>query len=153
MTTATREFFLSRRATAITRLTVVVFSVALAWHAWLAFTEYTGRGARVPWELSTLAAVADGLFAAYCAVGLLRASRPVVRLDEREVEWGSVFALSGRRRRFPLQAIRQVAWLTPKRLRIETHAGEEAVVRLAEIDAADRAQLFEALRQRLGPAA
>jgi len=150
-TRATREFFLSRRATAITRLTVLVFGAALVWHAWLAFAGYTGRGPRLPWELATLAAVADGLFAAYCAGGLLRASRPVVRLDDRELEWGSVFAGSRRRRRLPLQAIREVVWQTPKRLHIETQAGDETVVRLAEIDAAGRQQLFEAIRQRIGP--
>ena len=146
------EFFLGRRATRVTRLTVAVFGVALAWHAWLAYREYGGRGIGAPWELAALAAFADGLFAAYCARALARASRFVFRVGDREIEWGSAFALSGRRRRLPLDAIRSLAWQTPKRLRLETREGGAIVLRLAEIDAEDRRAVFEAIRQRISPA-
>jgi hypothetical protein len=152
-THAELEFFLGRRATRVTRLTVAVFSVALAWHAWLASMEYAGRGIGAPWELAALAAFADGLFAAYCGRALARASRPVIRVDDRQVEWGSAFALSGKRRRLPLAAIGSLAWKTPKRLRLETREGGEIVLHLAEIDATDRRAVFEAIQQRIRPAA
>jgi len=148
-TRATGEFFLGRRATRVTRVTVAVFTVAFAWHAWLAVMEYTGRGVEVPWELAALAAFADGLFAAYCARALARASVPVVRVDDREIEWGSAFALTGRRRHVALDAIRSVAWKTPKRLRLDTREVGEVVLHLAEIDGSDRQAIFEAIQQRI----
>jgi hypothetical protein len=145
-----RAFFIGRRTRKGSQLCIVVFAVSLVWYAAWGIIEYIGRGIGAPWWLCALAAVSHGLVSFYFSWGLAHSARPVVCAGEREVEWGSVFFLSGRRHRVRFDEIRSIGWKTPRRIRLDMGPSGEAVMRVAEIDKDDRQAVYDAIVQRIG---
>jgi hypothetical protein len=128
------EFFISRRVCRGSQICVATFAVAFVWHAAQGVTEYLGGGIGVPWSLRALAAVTHGLVAFYFAWGLVRSARPVVRIGEREVEWGSPFYLSGRRHGVRLDEIRSIGWRSPRRIGLDLGPSGGIEMRVAQLD-------------------
>ncbi len=69
-----------------------------------------------------------------------------------EVEWGSVFYFTGKRRRVAIDETRSVGWKNPRRLRLETHSLGPVTINVMEIAKEERQKLYDAIARRIsGP--
>ncbi len=142
-------FFLSRRLRWASWYGVLFLPVAVAWYAYWAWMEHAGSGIGIPWLLYALSALSHGVLLVCFAWGLFHQSRPVIRVSDREVDWGSPFYFTGNRRRIPIDEIRSVGWRSPKRLRLETRSRGPVDVNLKWIAKDQREEVYDAVARRI----
>jgi hypothetical protein len=142
-------FYLSRWRRRIAWFVVSFFPLIVAWQSIWAWLEREGRGVGIPWELYALGAAANALVWFYVGWGLLHRSRPIVQVSDPEVEWGSVFYFTGKRRRIAIDEIRSVGWKNPRRLRLETRSLAPVTINVMEIAKEERQKLYDAIARRI----
>jgi len=142
-------FYVDPRRVRGARWSALAFALLALWFARGIATELAGRGLGVPWWLWALTAAVLAFLSFHRAWALAHRARPVIRIDDERLEWGSTYHFTNRRRRVALAEIRGIGWKTPREIRIDTRAGPPVALRLAEIDPVQRQAVYDALERRL----
>ena len=142
-------FFLSRRMRRASWYGVFYLPPVVAWSVYWACMEHAGSGIGIPGLLYALCALSHGFLCVYFAWGLVHRSHPVILVSDREVDWGSPFYFTGKRRRIPIDEIHSVGWRNPKRLRLETRSQGPVDVNLVQITREQRKEVYDAVARRI----
>ena len=141
-------FFISERRVKAVWFSLFVFGLGALFYAWRA-VEHSSREIGAPWWLWALAALSFAFISFHRAWVLAHRERPVVRIGDEEIEWGSTYYFSSKRHRVPFRDLRSISWKSPNVIGLATQAGDEIAMRIAEIAKDERPALFESISSRL----
>jgi hypothetical protein len=130
------------------RRTLIRILLLIPCIVWFFLTGYGFSDGRAAWARTGFALALSGSVLIFTR-GLLHRRDPIVRITGDDLEWGSPFYLTGKRRKLSIRTIRGLERKGKSTLILGTSEGRSVRLRLAELDPVERQQVYDEIATRM----